>query len=79
MVVGAERADRPGETLITAQGLPVQTLLPYGREPTSIAFLSTPGTERLNSGVANSTASAACIRFRNATHSAGGVSSRSML
>jgi hypothetical protein len=38
-------------------GFPCQALLPYGRDPTSIAFLSGRGTERLYSGVTNSTAS----------------------
>src|SRR5512140_642805 len=44
----------PGETLTTAPGLPApNALLPYGREAMSMAFFSTPGTERLYSGVAN--------------------------
>ena len=46
-----------------AAGLPDHALAPYGRDPTSIAFLRTPGIERLYSGVANSTASARLIRF----------------
>ena len=48
-------------------------LLPYGREPTSIAFFSTPGTERLYSGVMNRTASAAAICCLNAAEGAGGL------
>ena len=47
----------PGETLTTPAGLRLQELLPYGRDATSIAFFSTPGTPRLYSGVTNSTAS----------------------
>jgi hypothetical protein len=36
VLVGAKAADgAPGETLITAAGLPRQTLCPYGREPTT--------------------------------------------
>jgi hypothetical protein len=41
----------PGETLTMALGFFDQMLLPYGREPTSTAFLSRPGTERFYSGV----------------------------
>ena len=37
-----------------------------------MAFFSTPGTERLYSGVTNSTASNGLIWSRNFTHSAGG-------
>ncbi|MNO03645.1 hypothetical protein D3C81_2244120 [compost metagenome] len=51
----------PIEAPITAAGLPAKALSPYGREPRSMAFLSTPGTERLYSGVTNSTASASRI------------------
>ena len=67
----------PGETLMTAPGLPLNTLLSFGRDATSIAFLSTPGTERLYSGVANSTASAGLTLSRSASQSFGGVDSRS--
>ena len=52
-----------------APGLPPHEFFPDGREPTSIAFLSTPGTERLYSGVTNSTASAAvtaCLKLLTA-------------
>src|SRR5271170_2357596 len=45
----------------------------------SMAFLSAAGTERLCSGVTNSTASAALIRCRNAVRSGGGLESRSWL
>ena len=55
-----------GEQLTIAPGLRSQTLLPYGLEPTSSAFLRTAGIERLYSGVTNSTASAALTRWRNA-------------
>src|SRR5215472_18420767 len=60
-------------------GLPSQALWPYGRDATSMAFLSTPGIERLYSGVTNSTASAALILLLNATHEAGGFASMSWL
>ena len=48
----------PGEVPITAAGLPSKALSPYGREAVSMAFLSTPGMERLYSAVTNSSASA---------------------
>src|SRR5262249_51386502 len=41
----------PGDVLTTAQGFPCHALLPYGREPTSIAFFNAPGSDRLYSGV----------------------------
>jgi 4-amino-4-deoxy-L-arabinose transferase-like glycosyltransferase len=70
----------PGDTLTTAAGLRTQALLPYGREPTSMAFLSAPGTERLYSGVTKRTPSAAPMRARKSCHSRGGESvSRSWL
>jgi hypothetical protein len=65
--------------LITAAGLPFQMLLPHGRDPTSTQFLSAPGMPRLNSGVTNSTASAAAIRSRKRVNAAGGSASRSSL
>src|SRR5450830_139317 len=43
----------PTETPNTPAGLPVQALCPYGREAWSIAFLRTPGIERLYSAVTN--------------------------
>ena len=58
---------------MTPAGLPSQTLWPYGREPMSIAFFRTPGTDRLYSGVAKMTASTGRIWSRNAVHSAVGV------
>ena len=67
----------PGEQLTTAAGFFAHTLRPYGREPTSIAFLRTLGTERLYSGVTNSTASAIATRSRNIVHDAGGLLSSS--
>src|SRR5918992_1739216 len=54
-----------------ATGFPVSTLSPYGREAQSIAFLSTPGTLALYSGVEITTASARAIRFLNFATSAG--------
>ena len=69
----------PGETLITAPGLPSNRLPPCGRDATSIAFLRTPGTPRLYSGVTNTTPSACRRRSRNAVHSRGGSDSRSSL
>src|SRR4029079_3471706 len=44
-----------------------------------MAFFSTPGIERLYSGVTNSTASDFCSFSRNASQSAGGADSRSRL
>ena len=44
---------------MTPAGLPAQALCPYGRDAWSSAFLSTPGIERLYSGVTNMTASTA--------------------
>ena len=51
----------PTETPMTPAGLPVNALCPYGREAWSMAFLRTPGTERLYSGVTNSKPCAAAI------------------
>src|SRR5439155_6842104 len=42
-------------------------------------FFKPPGTERLYSGVTKSSASAAAICWRNVSHAAGGLSSRSWL
>src|SRR5256885_12964815 len=67
----------PGDRLITAPGFPLHALWPYGREPTSMAFFSTPGTERLYSGVTNSTASAAAMRRLNSVTTGGGDASQS--
>ena len=69
----------PGERLRIAPGLPFHALLPYGRDATSIAFLSTPGTERLYSGVTNSTASACWMRPLKSFASCGGSASKSWL
>src|SRR4051794_28791790 len=69
----------PGDALTTAPGLPFHALLPYGREPTSMAFLSAPGTDRLYSGVTKRTASADRIRSRNCVQGAGGAASASWL
>src|SRR6476469_7082980 len=62
-----------------AHGLPSQALWPFGRDPTSMAFFSAPGTDRLSSGVTNSTASALLTRALNATAAGGGLASRSAL
>ena len=51
----------PIDAPITPAGLPAHALWPYGREAWSMAFLSTPGTERLYSGVTNSTPSEALM------------------
>ena len=53
---------------ITPAGLPVQALLPYGREAWSSAFLRTPGMERLYSAVTNSRP---CAALRLTPHSGG--------
>ncbi len=49
MMIGAEAPIAPGVPLTTAPGLRSWTLLPYGLEPTSSAFLRTVGTDRLYS------------------------------
>ena len=67
-------ATAPGETLTMAAGLPCQMLWPYGREPTSRAFFSAPGMERLYSGVTNSTASVVATSSRNRSQAGGGLS-----
>src|SRR3984885_10138799 len=69
----------PGELLIMPVGMPLKELLPYGRDPTSIAFFNTPEIARLYSGVTNNTALDACSISRNFTQSAGGAASRSWL
>ena len=51
----------PPEVPMTAAGLPGQEVLPQGRAPQSMAFLSTAGIERLCSGVTNRRASEASI------------------
>src|SRR5512138_3053804 len=51
----------PGDVPMMADGLRANELVPHGRLAQSIAFLSAPGTERLYSGVTNSTASADAI------------------
>src|SRR5471032_694861 len=60
-------------------GLPFHTLLPWGREPTSRAFLRHAGIERLYSGVSSRTASAPAISPLKRVQAAGGLSSRSWL
>lgn len=50
---------RPGEADTTAAGRPAKTFWSCGAEPTSIAFFSGAGTDRLYSGVTKSMASAA--------------------
>src|SRR5512142_3473902 len=69
----------PGDTLITAHGLLLHALLPYGRDATSSAFFSAPGTDRLYSGVTNNTASARAMRALNAADAGGGSASSSWL
>ena len=67
-MVGAERT-----------GFFEKTLLPYGLDPTSIAFFSSPGTDRLYSGVTKITAAALPTRSRKRAHAAGTFASRSSL
>ena len=50
------------DALMTAAGLPTISDLPAGRDAQSMAFLITPGTEWLYSGVEISRASASPIR-----------------
>ena len=65
-----------GLTETTAAGLPSIAAAPRGREAQSIAFLSTPVTEPLYSGVATTSASAAATASRKATTEVGGVRRR---
>src|SRR6476469_7570731 len=58
---------------------PSQTFSPSGRDPTSIAFLRQPGTERFYSGVTNSNPSEPRLTLRNVSHSPGALTSRSSL
>ena len=62
---------RPVVAPITAAGLPCSGVEVRGREAQSIAFLSTPGTDELYSGVANSSPSAAAIAARSSATGAG--------
>jgi hypothetical protein len=50
---------------MTATGLPASTSSGPGRESQSMAFLSTPGTDQLYSGVAIRSASAAVTSSRS--------------
>ena len=61
----------PVEAPITAAGLPLRALLPAGREAQSRAFFSSPGIERLYSGVAIRTASASRTAARSSATAAG--------
>ena len=56
---------------MTADGVRVNALVPYGRLAQSMAFLSALGTERLYSGVTNNTASAAAMALLNVVATAG--------
>ena len=77
-VIGTEGAKLIGRDADNRGG-PSNTLLPWGREPTSMAFFRPPGTERLYSGVTNSTASVARISSRKRVQLAGGSASTSSL
>jgi hypothetical protein len=55
---------RPPEAPMTATGLPASTSSGLGRESQSMAFLRTPGTDQLYSGVAIRSASAAATSSR---------------
>src|SRR5438105_128283 len=62
------------------QGFASHTLLPHGRDPTSIAFFIAPGGPRLYSGVTKSTPSQAPTALRNCVQACGGFAvSRSWL
>ncbi len=69
----------PPEVPVTATGLPGQEVLPQGRAPQSMAFLSTAGIERLCSGVTNSRASEASTSALKRATGAGTGCSRSWL
>src|SRR5213080_1550614 len=69
-----------GDAPISATGFPVSGAMPGGREPQSIAVVSTPGMPSLYSGVAMRMPSAARIAALNSTTAAGSPSaSRSAL
>ncbi len=79
-MVGAEARDRADRGRDHGGRLAGPGAGAIGREPTSIAFLSTAGTERLYSGVTKSTASAEFTWLRKRVQAAGGeVVSRSWL
>jgi hypothetical protein len=61
----------PGEAPITADGLCANKFGPRGRLAQSMAFFRTPGTPRLYSGVAKSSASTAAIASLSARPAAG--------
>lgn len=67
----------PVENVATAAGFPDQTPQSSGLEPTSMAFFNAAGTERLYSGVTNSSASTARTSARKRAHAAGGSGSSS--
>ena len=69
----------PGEVPVMKPGLPGQTLLPHGRAPQSMAFLSAVGIDRLCSGVTINTPSALAISSLKRTTSAGRLPSLSWL
>src|SRR3954468_5736879 len=61
----------PGEVPMIADGLRANEFLPHGRLAQSIAFLRTPGMERLYSGVTKRTASTLAIASLSARAGAG--------
>ena len=63
-------ADRAGDVPVMNPGLPGQLLLPHGRAPQSMAFLSAVGIERLCSGVTINTPSALATSSLKRTTSA---------
>src|SRR5262245_12912640 len=69
----------PTELLTMPTGLQLNDVLPEGGEPTSMAFFSTPGIERLYSGVTNRIPFDCCSFSRNDSQSGGGFASRSWL
>src|SRR3989442_5834789 len=71
MQLGPRGADLARRCPIKATGFPVSGAAPGGREPQSIAVVSTPGMPSLYSGVAIITPSAARIAALNSTTAAG--------
>jgi len=61
----------PGDAPMMPVGLRAKELVPQGREPQSIAFLSAPGIERLYSGEMNRMPSLASIAAFSARPSGG--------
>src|SRR4051794_4100396 len=69
----------PGEAPMIPVGLRAKELVPHGREPQSMAFLSAPGMDRLYSGETNRMPSDAATASLRARPSGGKAASKSGL